>query len=247
MNHPSSTSTLDSTLCHRSNRRSLPLSPCFAQLKRQSLSDFRCRFLLIKFQTPNKAYSSLARFPLPAHIHRQLHRPQLLSTTTTVPCRGFSCSTVPLLSLAGPKGLTRHHSPRPFNFPTGAQDLSCRNPTIPVATSPAGTFPVRSFKKHISSLRRLDDLLLATRACKAQLWCGKSLSLYFLGESSAFASGLEIPPNQKSQTARADEGRHGPVYFFHIFLGCLCLNFLAFVDSTIPTSCPRGTHAATPS
>jgi hypothetical protein len=55
MNHPSSTSTLDSTLCYRSNHRSLPLSPCLAQLKRQSLSDFSCPFLLIKFQPPNKA------------------------------------------------------------------------------------------------------------------------------------------------------------------------------------------------
>lgn len=165
MNHPSSTSTLDSTLCHRSNHRSLLLSPCLAQLKRQSLSDFSCCFLLIKFQTPNKAYSLAGAVPVIRPYPSSAS--QTLSTTTTVPCRGFSCSTVPLLPLADPKGLTRHYSPRPFNFPTGAQDLSCRNPTIPVTTSPAGTFPVRSFETHISSLRRLDDLLLATRACKA--------------------------------------------------------------------------------
>ncbi len=63
MNHPSSTSTLGSTLCYRSNHRSLPLSPCLAQLKRQSLSEFSCRFLLIKFQPPNKAYSLAGAVP----------------------------------------------------------------------------------------------------------------------------------------------------------------------------------------
>ena len=146
------------------------LSPTQLPDKILSLADLTCRFLLIQFQTPNKTFSLTGTPSSPVL--------SIVSFTelSTVPSRGFLCSTVPDLPVVGPKSLTRHHSLRPFNLPTSAQDLSCRSPTIPAATSPAGTFPVRSVR-HINSPRTRRSP--PSRPCMHStiVWCGKSLSL----------------------------------------------------------------------
>jgi hypothetical protein len=174
MNHPSSTSTLDSTLCHRSNHRPLPSSPCIAPTgeTKASLSDFSCRFLLIKFQTPNKAYSLAGAVSV---IRRY---PSSASQTSTQLCRAVGLLFYSPASATGRS--QRSHSTSlaaTLQFPYRCTGSVLQEPNHSSSHLAGRHVSCTQIKRHISSLRRLDDLLLATRACKAQLWCGKSLSL----------------------------------------------------------------------
>jgi len=135
------TSTLDSTLLSPLKPPALPLNSRLPSFQTKSCLSLTSPAVscLIQFKTPNNV------LPHWNTLHPQSSPTSQISALC--PSRGFSALYSPILLLADPKvSLDITRCGLPISLPAHRICLAGTNHSS--RTSPAGTFPVRSFKTH---------------------------------------------------------------------------------------------------